>query len=215
MKLISILLVLGTMNFAIAEDIVWGTHLKKPLSTTLTAKITAACKAIGKTCRVEEMPGKRLLHDSNAGLVDGDTSRVAHYKDIKKEKAANLVKINKAIIHVKTIVVTAPDFPKADVSWDGINKHKIGFIRGSAAIAKKIKKSQAKPVTNLEKAFKALKKGKIQGFVVFEAMAKKYMTDNSVSDFIIQEKALNEKDMFPYINKKHAALAPKFEAALK
>jgi polar amino acid transport system substrate-binding protein len=214
--IMAFLCIFASPGFA-ADSLRFATHARSPLSDYLREILTVAFEPMGIGIAVEEMSGDRVIQMVNEGKADGDPSRIRRFRSVSNEAADNYRLVDAPIVHVKLVMVTHKDTPVDAPSWESANRGNVLFVRGSKRIRKNVAPENRNEVEQVEKALELLSNDRFRSAVVFHSQAQLVFRDNPVlrDSLVLHEKPLESFNLYPYLNKKHAALIPRLEEALK
>jgi polar amino acid transport system substrate-binding protein len=170
-----------------------------------------AFRRAGLRLKLIRLPAERALLNANAGIEDGEISRVAGI-----EKAyPNLVPVPEKLIDHHFVAFTR-DAKLKNASWDSLQPFTVGYIRGYKIIERNIRPgTQTTPANDAEQLFTMLDKGRIdiavyrrwEGLVLAQKLG--------IKDVHIIEPSLAEAGIYIYLHKKYADKVPLIAAALR
>ncbi len=170
-----------------------------------------AFRRAGLRLKVVELPSERGLLNANTGVDDGVLGRIAGLEKIYP----NLIRVPEKLVdwHFVAFVRQAK---LSNASWSALEGHSVGHIRGWKIFEANVPPgTQTTIVDTEEQLFSLLDKGRID-VALYErvmglALAKKIGTEG----FRVVEPSLAEREIFMYLNKKHADKVPAIAAALR
>ncbi|MBI5750882.1 MAG: transporter substrate-binding domain-containing protein [Hydrogenophilales bacterium] len=170
-----------------------------------------AFRRAGLRLKLVKLPAERALLNVNAGIEDGDFSRIAGLEKIYP----NLIRVPEKLVDWH-FVAFARQATLIKANWTALEPLSVGHIKGW-----KIYEQNLRPATQIttvgtpEQLFAMLDKNRID-LALFErwsglALAKKM----GIQNIRIVEPSLAEREMFIYLNKRHADKVPAIAAALR
>lgn len=171
---------------------------------------TEAFKRMGYELRTERLPAERGLKSANEGLIDGEMTRVKGLDGTYK----NLVRVPEKLMDWQFIAFSHKPTNMSQ-GWSDLSGKLVGHINGWKILEKNIPTdAEVTKVENADELFGLLAK-KRTDYVIYELWGG-YFKLNSMSMHQVEkcEPAFAVKEMFIYLNKKHAALVPRLSASL-
>lgn len=176
---------------------------------TLPKQIIAeAYKRLNIDIEFVYLPAERPMWSANNGIVDGADARAMGME----KNYGNLLIINVPLTIV-TLFVYAKDESFTVNGWQSVKPYRIVYLRGSQIIKRNLHDLPTEEVTTIAQAFMMLEHNRAD-IVIAEAN----QAANSLPDFPNIKRlspAIYSFPIYHYLNKKHAALVPKVEAALQ
>lgn len=195
-----------------AETITVSTNNTPQDRKALEALSREAFRRIGHEFRLVSLPSERSLHAADAGEVDGEGLRIAGLA----EKYPNLIQVPERYIGISFVAFATDPTIRLDAGWDSLKPYRIAFITGwkmfeaNAAGAQVVNK-----VEQPEQMFRMLEGGRID--LALYTLADGVMLARGMGLASVRpvRPALKDVDMYLYLNRKHAVLAPQLAAALR
>lgn len=166
---------------------------------------------LGYAVEIVKLPAERALINANAGLDDGDAFRVAGLE----KRYRNLVPVPESVFSVEFVLITREGGP-GEMDWAALEGRSVGIINGW-----KIVESNLAGVANLThvsmsgQLFELLQRGRVD-FIVFTRQAgRRFIQSHALEGLEIQKRPLARRDMYLYLNDKHADLAARVAVVLK
>lgn len=170
-----------------------------------------AFRRAGLRLKLVRLPAERALINANAGIEDGEVSRIAGIE----KNYPNLIPIPERLVEHHFVALTRHAVLK-QANWETLAAFSVGYIRGY-----KIFESNLKPGTQVitadtaEQLFSMLDKGRIdialyrrwEGLVLAEKLG--------IKNIHVVEPSLAEKEIFIYLHKRHADKVAAITAALR
>lgn len=170
-----------------------------------------AFRRAGLHLKLVRLPAERGLINANAGIEDGDLSRIAGLENIYP----NLLRVPEKTLDMHFVAFARAAKP-VQASWEAFETLAVGHIKGW-----KIFEQNLLPATHVtttdtaEQLFSILEKNRIdvalydrwQGYALAKRM--------QISGIHVVEPPLAEREMFIYLHRRHAAKIPAIAAALR
>ena len=170
-----------------------------------------AMRRIGITLKSIHLPAERGLKNANAGIEDGEMSRISGLSKFYP----NLIQVPEPIMQWEFVVFSKK---KLDLSngWDSLNSYNIGFVNGWKIIEGSVPKlAISTRVRNIEQLFTLLEKDRVD-LIIYERWAGlQYIKEHGLNSIKLQSPVLAKRDMYIYLHKKHAKLVPLLSQSLK
>ncbi len=221
-SLIAILLLIGSpvLSPALSNEtdekimrFVTAAPLESDLARLTNLTLTEAFRRLGYRYEVISLPQKRCIFLMKTGQVDGDATRV--YAFNKNNKHPYYVRVGES--HAKifwSVFMTDPDVQIN--AWDDLKKggYRVGYLAGVKYSEQNlnglIDKDKLIPQTSSNRnGLRQLQRGRIDAYVYADgARAKNDLaTEELENSGIVLAGHVDHKDMYPYLQKKHEALA--------
>jgi len=164
----------------------------------------------GARLQLIELPAERGLLNANAGIDDGDLTRIAGLE----KKYPNLVRVDEVLID--WVFSAFSRHYSGPAKWDSLRQRSIGHIRGwkiyETALAGAGNVTQAQDALQL---FRLLALGRIDVALYERALGAHLLKTSGQHSIRALDPPIYRKDMYIYLNRKHAALAPRIATALR
>lgn len=170
-----------------------------------------AFRRAGLQLKLIRLPAERALLNANAGIDDGEVSRIAGM-----EKAyPNLIPVPEKLVDHHFVAFTRNAKLK-HATWNSVTPFSVGYIRGYKIIESNLRpETKTTTANDAEQLLTMLDKGRIDIAIYRRwegiALARKMGIEN----IHIIEPSLAEKEIFIYLHKRHADKVPKIAAALR
>ncbi len=198
---------------SISKEFVFYTGVQAPRNVILEKRLHEAFKRIGlKFKLVTPGSSQRALVLANED-GDGDASRIAGVKQIAPENTKNLIQISESIDTVKMFVYTKGAVASVD-GYESLAHLQNGFRVGVKLLEKNIPGERIM-LPDSPRLFQMLYDGRLDTVVEWPSIADKIIKENSYSGITKLPKPLIDMPLYPFIHKKHRALIPAIEKALK
>ncbi|MBI5110044.1 MAG: transporter substrate-binding domain-containing protein [Rhodocyclales bacterium] len=171
-----------------------------------------AFRRIGLEFKLVSLPSERSLHSANLGEVDGEGLRIAGLGG----QYPNLVQVPERYIGISFVAFARDATIRLDQGWESLKLHRVAFINGwkmfeaNASGARSVSK-----VDKPEQLFLMLDGGRIDLALYTRADGVALARGMGLAAIAPIAPALKDADMYLYLNKKHAALAPRLAQVLR
>ena len=172
----------------------------------------AAFHRAGLRLRLVQLPAERGLRDANAGIEDGDLTRIAGMEN----NYPNLVRVPEKLVDWRFSAFTNRHDLSVPAHWASLLPLTVGIIRGwkiaevNLATAKKIVL-----VDDVDQLFRLLEKHRVDAVVYSREMGLWYRQEHGLRDVQLLEPPLESREMFIYLHKKHVEHVAPLAAALR
>ena len=209
-----LLLTAGLACAAEAPVLVLNDTNEPPFTTVdgkgfLDAVVGEAFRRAGVRLRLVKLPAERGLLNANAGIEDGDMVRIAgleaHYP--------NLVRVPEKLLDWEFTAFGKDALP---AQWETLRARPVGYIRGWKIYERQLA-GAPRVVTAEDSAqlFRQLQHGRIEVALYARWQGLSLIRREGLQDVHVLEPTLATREMFIYLNKRHAALAPRLAEALR
>lgn len=177
---------------------------------------TEIFKRLGIKVEFRDYPPKRAGIETDAGNADGQPGRIYQYA----AEHPNLIRVEEAIFSLNfSVFAVQPSIPQLN-GWDSLKGYRVGYIRGIRVAESNLSKSvgniKLSDVTEPVQGLKQLISGRTDLFVDEEAGILTLLKTSEFKDSKIRVAGVMQSEpMYPYLHKKHAALAPKMTGIIK
>ena len=168
-----------------------------------------AFKRIGITLNTVQLPAERGLKNSNAGIEDGEMSRVSGLE----KKYTNLIQVPEKIMDWD-FVAFSPLNITLENGWSDLAPYSLAYINGWKILEKNINFQGVIKVRNHQQLFDLLKKQR-SDIVIYErwsGLLAKF--NNNLTNISVLTPPLARKAMYIYLHKKHKELVTPLSKAL-
>ena len=204
----------GTVRFSISQLV--GTYYFK-LAEML---YTEAFARLGYGFELYAFPPERALLESNSGRMDGEAGRI-RFDTVLSDQYPNLIRVTEPVAVLHFCAYTADAAIHLN-GWQGLEGRKlvIGYARGTKIAEKKlfdhVDSKYLFEVTDNRQGLRMLRLGRIDVMAATQASVESILAEPEFKDSGISLAGILEVvPAFPYLHKKHSALAPRMAAALK
>ena len=176
---------------------------------TVTSEVVVreAYARLGIEVLISKAPGERALNMANTGKVAGDVQRINNLSHVYP----NLIQIRPAINYIEAAVfVTDPGIKVA--TWQDLIPHRIGIIRGIKFAEGGTTGMDRYIASDYAGLFRMLKRGRVDTAVSPSLNGRFQMRALGISGIHELRPAIQRFDLFHYVHKSRAGLAPKLAA---
>jgi len=189
---------------------------KAPLNTPdqsgfLDIICTKALSQVGYGLKTFSLPAERGLKNSNAGIDDGEMTRVAGLNTLY----SNIIQVPEKIFDWKFVVFSKHDMALHS-GWEGLAGRDVGFINGWKILEKNIPSSvYSVKVRTPEQLFEMLNKNRVD-FIIYEYWSgMKFIEDPEFASIQPHSPPLMVEPMYIYLHQKHDRLVLPLAAAIQ
>jgi polar amino acid transport system substrate-binding protein len=167
-------------------------------------------RRVGVELRLVKLPAERGLINANAGVLDGDLTRIAGLD----KQYPNLVRVPEKLVDWEfTAFSKDASIPS---SWTAIRQHSVGHIKGWKIYEQNLTGAE-RVVTadDPEQLFRLLELNRIEVALYMRWMGLALIRQQGLKDVHVLAPPLATREMFIYLNKRHADLVPRLADALR
>jgi len=168
---------------------------------------------IGRRVRLVVLPPERGLRNANEGIEDGELARIGGIE----KTYTNLMRVPERMYELKFSGFTNKPIKMTKTNgWKSLEKYHVGVIKGWKIAEMNL--TGAKQVVfadDVDQLFRLLTKKRVDVVVYGREMGEWYLDRSDVRSVRLLEPALESRDMYMYLHKKHAALVPELAQALR
>lgn len=176
----------------------------------LDAVAGEAFRRAGARLRLVKLPPERGLLNANAGIEDGDLTRIAGLE----KQYPNLVRVPE-----KLVDWTFTAFSKnTDIAanWEVLRQRQVGHIKGWKIYEQQLAGApRVVAAENPEQLFRLIELDRIEVALYARWLGEALLQRQNISGVRALEPPLATREMYIYLHRRHAALAPKLAAALR
>lgn len=172
---------------------------------------TEALRRIGVGLELIELPAERALINANAGIDDGNITRIAGLEKFYP----NLVRVPEKMIDMDFVAFTRHVEIQTD-GWQALKPFSIGIIKGWKILENNIPgEAKVTLADDVEQLFRLLEKDRVDLVIYTRWRGLARIKRHKLSGVRVLTPPLVTKEMFMYLHKKHKHLVPKIAAALR
>lgn len=170
-----------------------------------------AFRRAGLKLKLVKLPPERGLVNANAGVEDGDLTRI-----IGLEKSyPNLVRVPEKLIDWHFVVFARQERPR-EASWSTLENYSVGHIKGWKIFEQNLSPStHITTVDNPEQLFSMLDKNRIDAALYERWLGHALARQMGVQMVHVVEPPLAVREMFIYLHRRHADKIPAIASALR
>ncbi len=192
-----------------------ATTISPPLSEPgqngmLDQIIKAAFARIGADVALQQLPSERGLVMADNGQVDGDGNRIsglqASYPNLLQVPESNMT-------YEFTAFALRPDVNVRD--WDDLRHYTVGYIIGWKIYDENVRASSTVKVATPENLFALLRAGRVDVVLYYRLGGLYYARKLGLTNLRVLEPPLAKREMYMYLNIRHADLVPRLTEALR
>lgn len=169
-----------------------------------------AFRRAGVRLKLVKLPAERALRNVNAGIDDGDLTRIAGLE----AEYPNLVRVPEKLMDWEFAAFSRN--PALPARWDTLRAVPVGHIRGWKIYEREL--AGAPYVVTAEdpaQLFRQLQLGRIEVALYAHWQGLDLLRREGIADVHLLEPTLARREMFIYLHKRHAALVPRIAEALR
>lgn len=176
----------------------------------LDAVASEAFRRAGVRLRLVKLPPERALLNANAGIEDGDLTRIAgleaHYP--------NLVRVPEKLVDW-TFVAFSKN-PAIAANWDSLRSRPIGHVKGWKIYEQQLAGApQVTTTESPEQLFRLLELNRIEVALYARWIGEALIQRQGIGGVQVLAPPLASREMYIYLHRRHTALVPKLAAALR
>lgn len=169
-----------------------------------------AFKRIGVEVEITVLPAERALINVNSGLDDGDIFRAPGME----RNFPNLIQVPEPMLDYAFVAYAR----RADITirtWDDLQPYSVAYASGWKIFENNVRNVKEVTITSsIVDLFSLLEKGRVD-VILLDRWGGQSIVHQMGYKLKPQEPPLARTNMFMYLNRKHAALAPKVAQALR
>lgn len=214
----------GFLNFGVADasdKLIFGSINKSdsPLYKISEAVLTQAFENLGVRFELQTLPPNRIPVEIDNGKLDGDTHRIYDFNH--ENKYPHLLRVEEWIHKIDQSVFTKLDNITVK-GWKSLSPYRVLYLSGIVLVEKGLELAGIPPenrlqVYDIDNAFNLLSLGRGEVVVVSpstgQTALKKLGSDHG-SIKMLTPPVVTVK-LYPYMHKKHAALARKLSVKIR
>ena len=208
--------VLGGVSPALAmEKIIFNTGIRDPFTTNkkdgfIDKVLHETFRRIGFDAKlIVYQNSAKALKNANVGIDDGAALRIQGLE----KKFPNLIRIPEKLMD-NDFVAYSMNTPVATSDWAALDGAKIAYVNGWQVFQNNLMDHKATTRTkNAQQMFDLLSSGKVD-YMLYERWQGLWRAQQLGVDIKVSEPPLAKREMFMYLNSKHAHLVSKASDAL-
>lgn len=168
-------------------------------------------KRIGHEVKIVHMPSERALANANEGIDDGDFVRISGIE----KKYPNLVMVPEKVCDFEFAAFTKNRSITIS-TWESLKPYNVGIITGWKILEANVVGTRSLTKTRNDEALFDLLQNDRADLVLFDRIqGMAVIKKRQLTGIRILEPLLAKKEMYLYLNRRHALLVPKLAAALQ
>ncbi len=158
-----------------------------------------------------QLPAERGLKNANAGIEDGEMSRIGGLQNVYP----NLIQVPEKIMDWEFVGFSKQPI-RLEKGWDSLPPHAVAFINGWKILENNIpSQTPTTRVRTPEQLFTLLEKDRTDVIIYERWGGLHYIRSLGLRQIRLNEPPLAVREMFIYLHKKHRALVPRLAEALR
>lgn len=169
-----------------------------------------AFRRAGVELKLVKLPAERALINANSGIEDGDLTRIAGLE----AQYPNLVRVPEKLVDW-TFSAFGKN-PAMPARWEVIRQRPVAHIRGWKIYEREL--AGAKQILTAEdpaQLFRLLQLDRVEVILYTRWMGMSLIKRQDMKGIHVLDPPLANREMFIYLNKRHAALVPRIAEALR
>lgn len=210
-----LLLYSGVSSVLAANVLVIHTTGKPPLNTSeqsgfMDMVTSEALRRMGYQLQTVQLPAERGLANSNAGIDDGEMSRISGLEKLYP----NLIRVPEKIMDWEFNVFTDKNI-NFHGKWSDLSPYAVSYINGWKILEHNVpEQAQVSKVKNTQQLFAMLEKGRTD-LVIYERWGGlSLIQKNKLENIHLLSPPLAVRDMYIYLHLKHKQLVPRLAREL-
>ncbi|BDT68592.1 hypothetical protein os1_27770 [Comamonadaceae bacterium OS-1] len=204
------LLVLAAMPALAQQALQIGrTDSLSPLSDIAESVVKEAFKRSGLKCEFQRVPLSRSMILANDGSLDGDVMRIADAAKTYTDVVAVPTPVVWADLAIYSMDEKVANLPRAE-----LRQRKIGLTQTILMLPKYTQGMNVTDTANVRTAFEMLANGRFEVAMLVYLAAEPEIVHQRPRKFYRGPRAWATEPLYFHLNKKHAALVPRINAAL-
>lgn len=170
-----------------------------------------AFKRIGYTLETVKLPAERGLRNTNAGIEDGEMSRIKGMEKLYP----NLIRVPEKIMDWNFVVFSQKPI-NLEKGWSSLSDKNLTYINGWKILEKNVPSSASVTRARSAKQMFVLFDNKRIDYIIYELWGGLLLSKSmNLKTLKLQHPPLATREMFIYLHKKHKKLVPQLAEALK
>ena len=170
-----------------------------------------AFRRAGLHLKLVKVPAERALMNANAGIEDGDLSRIAGLE----KNYPNLMRVPEKILDMRFVAFTRQT-QLVEAHWAGLDPYTVGYIKGWKIFEQNLRSPISVSTANDPgQLFTMLANNRIDVALYERWMGRALVKQMQIHDVRIVEPPLVVREMFIYLHQRHADKIPAIAAALR
>lgn len=197
------------------QPLVIGVYTENPLSSPQqTGMLDRLIKAVFARLEIPivltPLPGERSMINANIGITDGDINRIGGLDRLYP----NLIQVPESNMAYEFVAFTKLADLKI-AGWDSLRPYATGIVTGWKILEEQVQSKLVTKVDNPRLLFTLLAKDRAEVVVYERLQGLSIIKELGLAGVRAVDPPLAVRDMFLYLNKKHAGLVPRVAAELR
>lgn len=211
-----IIILSGITGYSQAQTLVLNDTNGPPFTTDaqdgfLDILVARAFAELGLQLKLVKSPAERGLKNANEGIDDGELTRIAGID----RQYPELVRVPEKLIDWEFVAFTRNRDIRLQ-GWQSLRDYSIGFIRGWKILEQNTAGfPYVNTVRNSDVLFSMLDKGRVDVILFSRWYGMYLLQEKNIQGVQVLEPPLAVREMFIYLNKRHARHVPGIAAALR
>lgn len=156
------------------------------------------------------LPSERSLAEANSGGIDGDNNRIAGLE----KSYPGLIQVPESNMTYEFTAFTLD--PAVEVNgWESLGKYSVGYIQGWKILDENVKAAELTRVATPQQLFTLLKAKRVD-VIIYERFGGDYfLRELDVQGARALQPPLAKREMYLYLNRKHASIVEALATALR
>ncbi len=186
--------------------------LNTPQQTGFMDQVSsAALQRLGYRLETVQLPAERGLKNANAGIVDGEMSRIRGLEKLYPD----LIRVTEKIMDWEFLLFSRQKID-LEQGWNSLANRYVAYINGWKILENNIPAStHVTRVRTAEQLFTLLKKKRIDHIIYEHWSGIRYLHQYGLKNVTVGQPPLAKREMFIYLHKRHRALVPQLARALR
>lgn len=194
-----------------SDRLVLAAMIDNPVHLIAARIAEATMKHIGQPARIRFVPAKRALFEADLGKVDGDVGRIANtVADFPNLRASST-----PVVTVRGFAFAATKGPVIN-RWGDLKGHRFAFIRGVRIFEKNTRAFPRQQANSFEELRDLLADGRVDLILATDIVNDAFRLRHPQQPRLHPlGEALITTPLYLHLHKRHEALLPRVERALK
>lgn len=176
----------------------------------LDAVASEAFRRAGVKLKLVKLPAERALRNANAGIGDGELTRIAGLE----AQYPNLVRVPEKLVDWSFTAFSKD--ASIPARWDMLRQRQVGHIKGWKIYEEQLAGTpHVISVDDAAQLFRLLELDRIEVALHARWLGDALVRQQGIKGVHVLKPPLATREMFIYLHKRHAALAPRLAAALR
>lgn len=156
------------------------------------------------------LPSERSLAEANAGEIDGDNNRIAGLE----KSYPGLIQVPESNMTYEFTAFALDPSVTVD-GWESLGKYSVGYIQGWKILDDNVKAADLTKVTTPQQLFAMLKAKRVDVIIYERFGGEHFIRELDVQGARALQPALAKREMYLYLNRKHAPIVDALARTLR